>query len=267
MTGDLLVVQGLTKTFRGRSAPAVDDVSFTVPAGACLGLVGESGSGKSTTARLVNGLLQPDAGRVLVDGHDLAGGRDQVRGARRVMQMVFQDPYSSLDPRMTVAQLVGEPLVVHRVARSRAKLRAAAAELLETVGMGGTDLDRHPQSFSGGQRQRIAIARALAVRPRLLVCDEPVSSLDVSVQAQVLNLFNELRGRFGLSLLFIAHDLAVVRYLCERVAVMEQGRIVEIGDRDQVYEHPQHPYTRSLLAAVPVPDPAVARERLRAVAT
>ena len=181
------------------------------------------------------------------------------------MQMVFQDPYSSLNPRMTVAQLIGEALLVHRLVGSRPAARTRSAELLETVGLSAADLDRHPHSFSGGQRQRIAIARTLAVRPQLLICDEPVSSLDVSVQAQVLNLFKELRTEFGVAILLIAHDLAVVRYLCERIAVMRSGRIVELGDRVQVYEHPQHPYTRALLDAVPVPDPAVARERMRAL--
>jgi ABC-type oligopeptide transport system ATPase subunit len=260
---ELLVVENLRKTFRGRDTPAVDDVSFTVPAGGALGLVGESGSGKSTTARLVNGLMPADGGRITVGGIELTG-KAAIRQSRRVMQMVFQDPYSSLNPRMTVAQLIGEALTVHGITSGKERTRARAAELLVTVGLQEAHLDRHPHSFSGGQRQRIAIARALAVEPQLLICDEPVSSLDVSVQAQVLNLFKDLREQLGLTLLFIAHDLAVVRYLCENVAVMETGRIVELGPREQVFENPQHPYTRSLLAAVPVPEPALARERLRA---
>ena len=175
--------------------------------------------------------------------------------------MVFQDPYSSLNPRMTVEQLVGEGLVVQRMERNAAARRDRVTELLELVGLSADHLAQHPRSFSGGQRQRIAIARALAVSPELLICDEPVSSLDVSMQAQVLNLFRDLRERLNLSLLFIAHDLAVVRYVCDRVAVMSQGQIVELGDRDQVYQHPQHPYTRSLLDAVPIPDPRLERAR------
>lgn len=265
MTAPLLSVSHLTKTFRGQPRPAVDDVSFEVAPGSAFGLVGESGSGKSTTARLVNGLITADGGRIVVAGRDITASGNDLRAARGVMQTVFQDPYSSLNPRMTVAQLIGEALTVHRMVGSKSAARTRSAELLETVGLSAADLDRHPHSFSGGQRQRIAIARALAVRPQLLICDEPVSSLDVSVQAQVLNLFKDLRSEFGMAMLFIAHDLAVVRYLCEHIAVMRLGHIVEAGDRDQVYRHPQHPYTRALLDAVPVPDPAAARERMQAL--
>jgi ABC-type oligopeptide transport system ATPase subunit len=262
MTQPLLQVTNLVKTYPGHAARAVDDVSFTVGSGEALGLVGESGSGKSTTARCVAGLIRPDSGAVLLDGQDVvrARGRD-IRALRARMQMVFQNPYSSLNPRMTVEHLVSEGLVVQRMEPSAAARRDRVVELLELVGLSAEHLGRHPRSFSGGQRQRIAIARALAVSPELLICDEPVSSLDVSMQAQVLNLFRDLRERLNLSLLFIAHDLAVVRYVCDRVAVMSQGQVVELGDRNQVYQRPRHPYTRSLLAAAPIPDPRVERAR------
>ncbi|MFI6451306.1 ATP-binding cassette domain-containing protein [Streptosporangium amethystogenes] len=260
MSEPLLRVRNLVKTFEGRRV--LDDVSFDMMPGEVLGLVGESGSGKSTTARCVARLTEPDSGRVELDGRDvLAAGRRELRSLRREMQMVFQDPYSSLNPRMTVAELLEEPLAVHGLEPDRRRRRERAAALLETVSMSAEHLDRYPRSFSGGQRQRIAIARALAVEPRLLICDEPISSLDVSVQAQVLNLLRDLRLRLNLSILFIAHDLAVVYYLCDRIAVMEQGRLAEIGTREQVYGAPEHPYTRSLLAAVPIPDPAAERAR------
>ena len=258
----ILEARNLVKSFSGRSTPAVNDVSFTVGKGEVLGLVGESGSGKSTTARCVAGLLRPDSGQVLVAGQDVTRARGKaLRATRRRIQMVFQDPYSSLNPRMTVADLVGEGMYVHGIERDRARRRDRTVEILETVGMGPEHMDRYPRSFSGGQRQRIAIARALAVGPELLICDEPVASLDVSVQAQVLNLFGDLREKLGLSLLFIAHDLAVVHHLCGRVAVMNSGRVVEQGDREQVYTSPRHPYTRALLDAVPVPDPVAERAR------
>ncbi|MFF5243355.1 ATP-binding cassette domain-containing protein [Streptosporangium sp. NPDC000095] len=260
MSEPLLRVRNLVKTFEGRRV--LDDVSFDMMPGEVLGLVGESGSGKSTTARCVARLTQPDSGQVELGGRDvLAAGRRELRSLRREMQMVFQDPYSSLNPRMTVAELLEEPLAVHGLEPDRRRRRERAATLLETVSMSAEHLDRYPRSFSGGQRQRIAIARALAVEPRLLICDEPISSLDVSVQAQVLNLLRDLRLRLNLSILFIAHDLAVVYYLCDRIAVLEQGRLAEIGTREQVYEAPEHPYTRSLLAAVPIPDPAAERAR------
>jgi ABC-type oligopeptide transport system ATPase subunit len=260
----LLEVQGLVHTYPGSRRRAVDDVSFRVPGGAALGLVGESGSGKSTTARCVAGLVKPASGTVLLSGRNVVGARRAaLREIRRDMQMVFQDPYSSLNPRMTVEELVGEGLLVHRLSPNRAARRERVVELLDLVGLGGDALPRHPRSFSGGQRQRIAIARALAVEPKLLICDEPVSSLDVSVQAQVLNLFKRLRAQLGLTILFIAHDLAVVRYLCDEIAVMNSGRIVEAGSREAIYENPQHSYTKDLLAAVPVPEPAVERARLR----
>jgi ABC-type oligopeptide transport system ATPase subunit len=256
----LLEVRGLCRDFaRGRREPplrAVDDVSFDVEAGETLGLVGESGCGKSTTARCVLRLLEPTAGEVRLEGRDvLAASREELRRLRRDMQIVFQDPYASLDPRMTVEALVGEGLLVHGLRRSARARRERVVELLGLVGLGEEHLRRHPRAFSGGQRQRISIARALAVEPKLLVCDEPVSALDVSVQAQILNLFRDLQEQLGLGLLFIAHDLAVVRHLCDRVAVMRRGTIVEIGPRSQIYGDPQHPYTRELMLATPVPDP------------
>jgi ABC-type oligopeptide transport system ATPase subunit len=263
---NLLEVSGLTKTFPGRHTPAVDGVSFAVPEGGAVGIVGESGSGKSTTARLVGGLIKADAGSVTFDGRQIAGAsRSELRGVRRSLQYVFQDPFSSLNPRMTVEQLVGEGLLVHGLERDRAARRDRVVEALESTGLSAEHLGRYPRSFSGGQRQRIAIARAIAVRPRLLICDEPVSSLDVSVQAQVLNLLADLRRRTGVAILFIAHDLAVVRYLCESVVVMHDGTVVEQGGRDAVFERPTHPYTRALLAAVPVPDPALERARRASV--
>ncbi|WP_395105507.1 ATP-binding cassette domain-containing protein [Actinomadura sp. SCN-SB] len=250
-----LRVENLVKSFGGRHV--VRDVSFSVAPGEVLGLVGESGSGKSTVARCVTRLTRPDSGRITLGDRDvLAASRRDLRALRRDLQMVFQDPYSSLNPRMTAGALIEEGMLVHGLEPDRSARRARAAALLETVGLSPADLDRHPRSFSGGQRQRIAIARALAVEPKVLICDEVVSSLDVSVQAQVLNLFRDLRERLDLAILFIAHDLAVVHYLCDRVAVLDQGELVEIGTREEIYGSPRHPYTRSLLDAVPVPDPS-----------
>ena len=259
----LLAVENVTKQYAGRSQPAVDDVSFVVRQGSTVGLVGESGSGKSTTARCVAGLTGVDAGSIRLNGVEIVGApARRKRELRREMQMVFQDPFASLNPRMTVGELVGEGLLVHRIETDAKRRRARVVEILEKVGLEAGHLSRYPRSFSGGQRQRIAIARAIAVEPQLLICDEPVSSLDVSVQAQVLNLLRDLREDLGLSILFIAHDLAGVKYLCDQVVVMNQGRAVEQGSREQIFEAPQHPYTRSLLEAVPVPDPEVERERL-----
>ena len=262
----LLQVSGLTKTFPGRDTPAVDNVSFSLAQESALGIVGESGSGKSTTARLVAGLIRADSGSVLFDGQELVGASGRaLRTVRKDLQFVFQDPFSSLNPRMRVSELVGEGLLVHGIEKDARRRRDFVVQTLESVGLGAEHLDRYPRSFSGGQRQRIAIARAIAVRPRVLICDEVVSSLDVSVQAQVLNLLGALRADLGISILFIAHDLAVVRYLCDQVAVMSEGSVVEAGSRDAVYESPQHPYTRSLLAAVPIPDPTAERARRAAL--
>ena len=264
MTGDppLLEARDLRKVFgdgggllrrEGRPVTAVEEVSFRLRRGETLGLVGESGCGKSTTARLLLGLESPDRGRVLFDGMALSEmGREQRRAFRRRAQIVFQDPFGSLNPRFTVGASIREVLAVHGIARGR-EARDRAGELLERVGLEAADAGRYPHEFSGGQRQRIGIARALAVEPDLLVADEPVSALDVSVQAQILNLLADLREELGLTMLFIAHDLAVVRHVADRVAVMYLGRIVESGPADELYREPLHPYTRALLAAVPRP--------------
>ncbi|GAA3667270.1 ATP-binding cassette domain-containing protein [Nocardioides ginsengisoli] len=265
----ILAASGLTKTFGSRRDPhrAVDGVSLAVHAGEILGVVGESGSGKSTTLRCVVGLEKPDAGRVTYDGLDLAGAsRDVRRRFRRDVQMVFQDPYASLNPRMSVERIVGEGLDIHRLAATKQARRDRVVEVLEVVGLDATILDRHPRSFSGGQRQRIAIARALAVGPRVLVCDEPVSALDVSVQAQVVNLLLDMRERLGMAVVFVAHDLALVRHLCDQLVVMQHGVVVESNRCADVFATPAHDYTRSLLAAIPIPDPALDRARRRRAA-
>ncbi len=266
----LLEVNGLTKHFAiGAGRPpvrAVEDVSFTVAAGETLGLVGESGCGKSTVGRLLLALETPTAGEVRIGGNSLgAMGRGALRTLRRTVQVIFQDPYSSLNPRMTVGQIIAEPLLVHGIRRGRTAARARVAELLDQVTLHGTMAERYPHELSGGQRQRVGIARALAFEPRLIVCDEAVSALDVSVQGQVVNLLAELKRTHGLAYLFIAHDLAVVRHLSDRVAVMYLGRMAELGPADALYEAPLHPYTRTLLDAVPVPDPAVERTRPRRI--
>ena len=240
---------------------AVDGVSFDLEAGRTLGLVGESGSGKSTTGYCVLQLLKPTSGSIRFLGKELTElGRGELRRMRREMQIVFQDPHSSLDPRMTVGNIVAEPLQVHGIGTRRAR-RRTVQELLEVVGFNPHYTNRYPHEFSGGQRQRIGIARALALNPKLIVCDEPVSALDVSIQAQILNLLKDLQRDFGLSYLFVAHDLAVVRAVSDDIAVMEKGKLVELGPADRVYSRPGHDYTKALLAAVPVPDPERMRER------
>jgi oligopeptide transport system ATP-binding protein len=240
---------------------AVDGISFQIEEGETLGLVGESGSGKSTTGYCVLQLIKPTAGSVRFQGKELTTmGREEVRRIRREMQIVFQDPYSSLDPRMTVGDIVSEPLEVHNVGNRRDR-RARVRELLDVVGFNPDYSSRYPHEFSGGQRQRVGVARALALNPSLIVCDEPVSALDVSIQAQILNLLKDLQRDFGLTYLFISHDLAVVRSMSDHIAVMKDGKIVETGTADDVYEQPKHEYTRALLTAVPVPDPRRMRER------
>jgi oligopeptide transport system ATP-binding protein len=247
------------------SVKAVDGVSFTIRRGETLGLVGESGCGKSTTGRALIRLREPTAGKVTFDGVDLMSLKaDALRKMRRRMQIIFQDPYGSLDPRMTVGSTIAEPIETHNLASGNAK-RERIADLLRLVGLDPTYVSRYPHEFSGGQRQRIGVARALAVEPEFIVCDEPISALDVSIQGQVLNLLTDLRERLGLTYLFIAHDLSVVKHISDRVAVMYLGKIVEIGPPDQVYAAPGHPYTRALLSAVPVPDPAAERKRRRVI--
>ena len=271
-TGEpLLVVQNLKKWFPIKKGilidrtvdhvKAVDDVSFEIYPGKTLGLVGESGSGKSTTGSCVLELLKPTSGSVRFLGEELTTmKKEDLRRMRREMQIVFQDPYASLNPRMTVGNIVGEPLLVHKVG-NRARRRKTVEELLEVVGFNPDFVNRYPHEFSGGQRQRIGIARALALNPRLIVCDEPVSALDVSIQAQILNLLKDLQAEFGLAYLFVAHDLAVVRTMSDDIAVMNKGKIVEAGPSEEVYSNPKDEYTRALLAAVPVPDPHRMRER------
>jgi oligopeptide transport system ATP-binding protein len=266
----LLEVRKLTKEFtrkqglfgKGTPVRAVDDVSFTIEKGETFGLVGESGSGKTTTGRCILRLIEPTSGQVLFDGRDvLALSRTELRRARRDMQIVFQDPYSSLNPRMRVADIVEEPLIIHKLG-SKAERRARVKELFALVGLNPDHLARYPHEFSGGQRQRIGLARALALNPSLIVADEPVSALDVSVQAQVINLLMELQQKLGLTYLFIAHDLRLVEHICTRTAVMYLGRIVEMGETAKLFAAPQHPYTRALLSAIPVPDPDAPRQRI-----
>jgi oligopeptide transport system ATP-binding protein len=271
-TGEpLLVVKNLKKYFPIKKGvlidrtvdhvKAVDDVSFHVYPGETLGLVGESGSGKTTSGYCVLQLLKPTAGSVVFNGQDLTKmKRAPLRQVRRELQVVFQDPYASLNPRMTVGDIVSEALVVHDIG-DRSSRRRSAEQLLEVVGFNPDFINRYPHEFSGGQRQRIGIARALALNPSLIVCDEPVSALDVSIQAQILNLLKDLQAEFGLAYLFIAHDLAVVRTMSDRIAVMNRGKIVEEGPAEEVYTNPQDPYTQALLAAVPVPDPRKMRDR------
>ena len=247
---------------------AVDDVSFFVKRGETLGLVGESGCGKTTTGRCILQLYRPSAGSILFEGRNLCimKGRE-LRGMRRQMQVIFQDPYSSLNPRMTAGNIIGEPLIVHSLSKGKQNYRERVGELLEVVGLNRGMADRFPHEFSGGQRQRIGVARALAVNPQFIVCDEPVSALDVSIQAQIVNLLEDLQEQFNLTYLFIAHDLSVVRHISDRVAVMYLGHIVEIADRTEIYANPLHPYTKALLSAVPIPDPIIDSERERIILT
>ena len=254
---------GLIRAKRGGVVRAVDRVNLRVRRGETLGLVGESGCGKSTLGRAILRLIPPTAGRIRFEGEDLAGLSDAaLRRVRRRMQMIFQDPFSSLDPRMTVGDTVAEPMLVHRLANA-AERRDKVAELFRLVRLDPGMATRYPHEFSGGQRQRIGVARALAASPSFIVCDEPVSALDVSIQAQIVNLLEELRGRLGLTYLFVAHDLAVVRHLSDRIAVMYLGEIVEISPKDRLYDNPLHPYTQALIAAVPVPDRGVEARRTR----
>jgi oligopeptide transport system ATP-binding protein len=245
---------------------AVDNVSFFIRRGETLGLVGESGCGKTTVGRCVLMLYQPTAGDILFEGQHLTKmrGRD-IRRMRRRMQVIFQDPYASLNPRMTVGSIIGEPIVIHNLAANRRERKEKVQELMRIVGLNPYYANRYPHEFSGGQRQRIGIARALAVEPTFIVCDEPISALDVSIQAQIINLLEELQREFRLTYLFIAHDLSVVRHISDRVAVMYLGKLMEMADRIELYENPLHPYTKALLSAIPIPDPAVEATRERII--
>ncbi|GAB4536419.1 MAG: dipeptide ABC transporter ATP-binding protein [Anaerolineae bacterium] len=245
---------------------AVDDISFSIKKGETMGLVGESGCGKSTTGRAILQLYRPTGGRVYFKDQELTQLKGEaLRRMRRQMQMIFQDPYASLNPRMTVGNIIGEPLEVHNIYSSKAERRERVQELLKVVGLNPYFVNRYPHEFSGGQRQRIGVARALAVNPEFIVCDEPISALDVSIQAQIINLLEDLQADFGLTYLFIAHDLSVVRHISDRIAVMYLGKLAELADRDELYENPLHPYTQALLSAVPIPDPVIEEKRQRII--
>ena len=250
--------------FKSRPLKAVDDVSFEIKKGETLGLVGESGCGKTTVGRTILQLYKPTDGKVIYDGQEIKS-KASLKEFRKKATMVFQDPYSSLNPRMTVADIIAEPLDIHKLYKNKEERKERVLELMGYVGLNSEHAARYAHEFSGGQRQRIGIARSLAVNPEFIVCDEPVSALDVSIQAQVINMFDELQDKLGLTYLFIAHDLLVVRHISDRIAVMYLGRMVEMGDADEIYNHPLHPYSQSLLSAVPVPDPKVARANKRIV--
>ncbi|MEH7480234.1 dipeptide ABC transporter ATP-binding protein [Neobacillus drentensis] len=268
----ILEIKGLKKHFPIKTGffnkvtghvRAVDGVDFQVMPGETLGIVGESGCGKSTTGRTILRLLDPSAGEVLFNGKDLAKlSKEEMRQMRKDIQMVFQDPYASLNPRKTIRQILLEPLKVHGIGSSPGERMKRVEEIIEVVGLRKEHLDRHPHDFSGGQRQRIGIARALILKPKVIIADEPVSALDVSIQSQVLNLLKDLKKEFNLTLIFISHDLSVVRHLCDRIAVMYLGRVVEIADKKQLFTNPSHPYTRALLSAVPIANPKAKRERV-----
>jgi oligopeptide transport system ATP-binding protein len=277
MTGDILltvsdlkmhfpITKGIVFQRQVGAIKAVDGVNFELYRGETLGLVGESGCGKSTTGRAILQLYRPTAGEVVFEGKDLTKVKgEELRKMRRRMQMIFQDPYASLNPRMTVGSIVGEPLEVHGIGATKKERQERVQELLKIVNLNPYFINRYPHEFSGGQRQRIGIARALAVNPAFIVCDEPISALDVSIQAQIINLLEDLQEEFGLTYLFIAHDLSVVRHISDRIAVMYLGKIVELADRDELYATPMHPYTQALLSAVPIPDPVIENQRQRII--
>jgi oligopeptide transport system ATP-binding protein len=260
------ITQGIIFQRHVGDIKAVDGISFSIKQGETLGLVGESGCGKSTTGRAILQLYRPTAGRVYFQQEDLTQLKGEpLRRKRRQMQMIFQDPYASLNPRMTVGNIIGEPLEVHSIYPSKAERRERVQELLRVVGLNPYFVNRYPHEFSGGQRQRIGVARALAVNPEFIVCDEPISALDVSIQAQIINLLEDLQSGFNLTYLFIAHDLSVVRHISDRVAVMYLGKLAELADRDELYNNPLHPYTQALLSAVPIPDPVIEEKRKRII--
>ncbi len=260
------LTQGIIIQKKVGAVRAVDGISFDVKKGETLGLVGESGCGKSTTGRTILQLNQATGGHIMFQNQEITHAKgDFLKNLRRQMTMIFQDPYASLNPRLTVANIVAEPLIIHKLAANSKERQERVEELLEQVGLSRYFVNRYPHEFSGGQRQRIGIARALAASPSFIVADEPVSALDVSIQAQIVNLLEDLQGRFGLTYLFVAHDLSVVRHISDRIAVMYLGKIVELADRDELYEHPAHPYTRALLSAVPIPDPKIEKQRIRII--
>ncbi|EPY14067.1 MULTISPECIES: ABC transporter ATP-binding protein [Paenibacillus] len=265
----LLEVQGLKKYFnlgRGNILKAVNDVSFTIHKGETLGMVGESGCGKSTVGRTVLRLYEPTGGKTIYNGTNIYSlKRKQMAAMRREMQMIFQDPYASLNPRLTISDIIGEAIDIHKLAASRAEKKKRIEDLLDLVGLNPDHATRYPHEFSGGQRQRIGIARALAVDPKLIICDEPISALDVSIQAQVVNLLKDLQVRLGLTYLFIAHDLSMVKHISDRVAVMYLGKMVELTDSETLYNEPLHPYTQALMSAIPVPDPDIEAQKERIV--
>lgn len=269
MTKQLIEVQGLKKYFnvgKGKVLKAVDNVNFSIREGETLGMVGESGCGKTTAGRTVLRLYEPTAGSVKFNGTDIYQlAPRKMKAIRRDMQMIFQDPYASLNPRFTVSDIIGEALDIHGMAGSRAERKKRIEELLDMVGLNHDHATRYPHEFSGGQRQRIGIARALAVNPKFIVCDEPISALDVSIQAQVVNLLKELQDRLGLTYLFIAHDLSMVKHISDRVAVMYLGKMVELAESEELYANPIHPYTKSLLSAIPIPDPEIEVNKKRII--
>ena len=260
------VTEGVIFQKKVADVKAVDDVTFSINKGEALGLVGESGCGKTTTGRCILQLYKPTSGQVIFNDVDVTAlGKKDLRSVRREMQIIFQDPYGSLNPRMTCGDIVGEPLKVHKLTSNKGEYRDRVSELLLTCGLNPYMADRYPHEFSGGQRQRIGIARALAVNPSFIVCDEPVSALDVSIQAQIVNLLEDLQDQLGLTYLFIAHDLSVVKHISDRIAVMYLGHIVEVADRNELYENPIHPYTKALLSAIPIPDPLLEADRERII--
>ncbi len=260
------VMRGIMIQRQVGTVRAVDGISFSINPGETLGLVGESGCGKTTAGRTLLGLYPPTDGQIMIDGQDLRKSRGaRMMVIRRKAQIIFQDPYASLNPRWTISAIIGEPLRVHNLLSNENERTDRVRELLRLVGLSPSHLNRFPHEFSGGQRQRIGVARALASDPKFIVCDEPISALDVSIQAQVVNLLEDLQDQFGITYLFIAHDLSMVRHICDRVAVMYLGVIVEMGDRDELYDHPLHPYTKALLSAVPIPDPKKDRARHRTI--